>query len=81
MTEYYIFWLASIFLALLSATMVVALGTLLLSKIVEDLSNSTMLSSYALRAFRLFPGAAIVLFGCLMLWLIVEQILQLKLPG
>jgi hypothetical protein len=80
MTEYHILWIAAIFLGLLSATVVVAVGSLLLSKVVEDLSNSTLFSSYILRAFRLAPGAAIVIFGCMVLWQIVEQILRLKLP-
>lgn len=80
MAEYHILWIISIFLGLLSATAVVGLGGALLTKVVEDLSNSTQLNSYLLRAFRLVPGVAIVLFGCLLLWRIVGQILQLKLP-
>ena len=81
MGEYHILWIVSIFLGLLSATMVVAIGCMILNKVVEDLSNSTQLSSYALRVFRLAPGAAVVAFGCLMLWWIIGQILRLKLPA
>ena len=80
MTEYHILWIISIFLGLLSATVVVGIGCALLSKVVEDLSNSTLFNSYVLRAFRLAPGAAIVVFGCLVLWRIIDQILRLKLP-
>jgi hypothetical protein len=80
MTEYHILWIVSIFLGILSATVVIALGSSLLSKVVEDLSNSTLPSSYVLRAFRFAPGAAIVIFGCLVLLQIIEQILRLKLP-
>jgi hypothetical protein len=80
MTEYHILWIVSIFLGLLSATVVVGIGCSLLSKVVEDLSNSTLFRSYVLRAFRLVPGAAIVIFGCLLLWRIIDQILRLKLP-
>jgi hypothetical protein len=80
MPEYHILWIVSIFLGLLSATAVVGIGCSLLSKVVEDLSNSTELRSYVLRAFRLAPGAAIVIFGCLLLWRIIDQILRLKLP-
>jgi len=80
MTEYHILWIVSIFLGLISATAVVGIGCFLLSKVVEDLSNSTLLNSYILRLFRLAPGAAIVIFGCLVLWRIVNQILHLRLP-
>jgi hypothetical protein len=80
MTEYHILWIAAIFLGLVSGTVVVAVGSLLLSRVVEDLSNSTQLNSYILRVFRLAPGAAIVVFGCAVLWQIIEQILRLKLP-
>jgi hypothetical protein len=80
MTEYHILWIVSIFLGLLSASVVVAISSLLLSRVVEDLSNSTLLNSYILRAFRLAPGAAIVIFGCLVLWRIIDQILRLKSP-
>jgi hypothetical protein len=81
MTEYHILWIISIFLGLLSATVVVAIGCSLLSKVVEDLSNSTLFQSYLLRAFRLAPGTAIVIFGCFVLWRIIDQILRLKLPA
>jgi len=81
MSEYHILWIVSIFLGLLSATVVVGIGCMLLNKVVEDLSNSTQLSSYVLRAFRLVPGATIVGFGCLMLWRIIGQILILKPPA
>jgi hypothetical protein len=81
MTEYHILWIASIFLSLGCATAVIGIGGFLLSKVVEDLSNSTALSSYVLRLFRLAPGVAIVIFGCFVLWRIVDQILRLKLPA
>ena len=80
MAEYHILWTVSIFLGLLSATAVVGFGGALLSKVVEDISNSTQFNSYLLRVFRLAPGIAIVLFGCFLLWRLVGQILQLKLP-
>src|SRR6185437_16668509 len=79
MTEYHIFWIVSIFLGLLSATVVVGVGCWLMRRVVEDLSNSTLVCSYVLRAFRLAPGGAIVVFGCWLIWRFVDQILHLKL--
>jgi hypothetical protein len=80
MSEYHILWIVSIFLGLLGATIVIGIGGMLLNKVVEDLSNSTLFSSYVLRVFRLAPGAAIVIFGCWALWRIIDQILRLRLP-
>ena len=80
MIEYHIFWLASIFLALMCATAVIGFGCLLLGKVVEDVSNSTLFRSYILRVFRLTPGTIVVIFGCFLIWQIIDQIIHLKLP-
>ena len=80
MTEYHIFWLTSIFLGLMCATAVMGFGCWLLSKVVEDVSNSTLIRSYILRVFRLAPGTIVVIFGGFLIWRIVDQIIRLKLP-
>jgi hypothetical protein len=80
MSSYAFVWFGSITLAVVTSTVVIALGCYLLRGPVEDLSNSTTWSAYVLRLWRMTPGIIISVFGCFLLFRIVQRILALLVP-
>jgi transketolase C-terminal domain/subunit len=80
MRDYYLVWLIASGLAIAGALTVIAVGSYLLRRVVEDMSNSTSQSAYVLRLFRIGPGVALIVFGGVLLWKIVYRILSLALP-
>jgi uncharacterized membrane protein len=81
MRSYGVIWLVATALALVGALGVVAFGSFLLRRVVEDMSNSLSPSAYVLRAFRVGPGLALIAFGGFLLFAIVNRILALPFPS
>jgi len=80
MTEYHVIWLVAIFGGLASALSVIGLGCYSLRKVIEDLSNSTALSAFGVRLFRMAPGGGLIVFGCVLLWKLILTISSLTPP-
>jgi hypothetical protein len=81
MSSYPLIWLGAITLCLVASVSVILLGCYLLRGPVEDLSNSTAWSAYVLRLWRMTPGLIISMFGCFVLFRIVQRILALSVSG
>jgi hypothetical protein len=80
MPGYQIVWLVAVICALASGVAVTGLGCYLIRRVVEDLSNSTEWRAFLVRGFRLIPGAALIIFGCTLLLIMVVHIASLRVP-
>lgn len=74
-------WLSSVLFAFSSGVATIFIGSRLLRRTVDDLSNSTAWQAYALRVFRLIPGLALTAFGCWIVWTMVLYIESSPLPS
>jgi hypothetical protein len=72
MVGYQIVWLVAVVCALASGVAVIGLGSYLLRRVVEDLSNSTELKAFFVRGFRLAPGLTLIGVGCALLLIMVS---------
>ena len=81
MLGYQLVWLTAVVCALISGIAVVGLGSYLLRKVVEDLSNSIEWRTFLVRGFRVLPGLALLIFGCVLLLVMVVHITSLRIPA
>jgi len=73
-------WLATMFMAFLSSTVVIAFGAMLLRNGIADPSNSIVWQEFVLRILRMLPGGAIVAFGIYLLRRVFDYILAGSWP-
>jgi hypothetical protein len=81
MLGYQFVWLVAVICALASGVAVVAIGSYLLRRVVEDLSNSATWRAFLVRGFRVLPGVALIAFGCVLLLIMVDHIARLRVPA
>jgi hypothetical protein len=80
MLSYQLIWLVAVVSALATGLAVTALGSYLLRRVVEDLSNSTELKAFLVRGFRVLPGLALIVIGGILLCRMTARIASLAVP-
>lgn len=68
--------LLAIAMGLVGAIAITAIGCYLLRRVVEDDSNSASLGSFAVRLFRIAPGALVLGYGCYEIGRLITAILE-----